>query len=336
MAMTYGNTGNLRRSLLWSAELKEILQDELMGQGWVRWLTDFPDGDTLNIPSIGEATVRNYTENNPVVYDALDTGNFTFTINEYIQSGTYITEKARQDAFYAAELEGSFVPKQSRAIAEYVETKIRALGAGGASGGQTASDANNINSVPHRIVGSVTSGMTTNERGLAASDFSKALYALKKANVPGQSLIAIVDPSVEFLINNSANLVYPLTSGAGTPMWGDLVQSGIGAGPRFLRNIYGFDVYVSNYLPAAATSGNESIGGTAVSDSGLGVCNVFFSAADQKIIPFVGAWRQMPKVDSEYNKDLQREEYVTTCRFGLKVYRPENLVVALSSTGVTL
>jgi hypothetical protein len=48
----------------------------------------------------------------------------------------------------------------------------------------------------------------------------------------------------------------------------------------------------------------------------------------------MGAWRQAPKVDTDYNKDFQREEYVTTARYGLKVYRPENLVVVLTDTDI--
>jgi hypothetical protein len=48
----------------------------------------------------------------------------------------------------------------------------------------------------------------------------------------------------------------------------------------------------------------------------------------------MGAWRQMPEVDSEYNKDEQREEYVTTARYGVKLYRPEGLVVCLSDRTV--
>jgi hypothetical protein len=46
----------------------------------------------------------------------------------------------------------------------------------------------------------------------------------------------------------------------------------------------------------------------------------------------VGHVRQAPKVDSEYNKDLQREEYVTTARYGFKLFRPENMVVVLGNT----
>ena len=58
---------------------------------------------------------------------------------------------------------------------------------------------------------------------------------------------------------------------------------------------------------------------------------MFFSAAPD-VLPFIGAWRQMPKVDSEYNKDRQREEFIVTARYGAKLYRPENLVCVLSDT----
>jgi len=95
---------------------------------------------------------------------------------------------------------------------------------------------------------------------------------------------------------------------------------------KFVKNIYGFDVYTSNYL-ADANEQIDSAGPT----TAAGKANLFFSAASD-VLPFIGAWRQMPQVDSEYNKDFQREEYVTTARYGVKLYRPENLVVVLSDT----
>jgi len=313
--MTTANTGNLRRSNLWSSQLKDVLEDELTAQAWVRWLTEFPDGDTFNIPSIGDLPVRNYAEDTPVVYDAMDTGNFTFTIGHYVSSGTYITKKAMQDGYYMNELVSTFVPKQARAIMEKLETDVLALGAGGASGGQTASSTNAINGAAHRFIGT-----GTNET-IAVADFAKALYSLKKANVPDTNLVAIVDPTVEYAINTMTNLV----NVSNNPMWEGVITSGIASGRRFVKNIFGFDVYTSNYLPK---SQNETITLT----TAAGVANIFFSAAGSDIAPFVGAWRQMPEVDSEYNKDFQREEYVTTCRYGLKVYRPENLVVVLTDT----
>ena len=48
----------------------------------------------------------------------------------------------------------------------------------------------------------------------------------------------------------------------------------------------------------------------------------------------MGAWRQMPEVDYDYNKDFQRDEFVTTARYGVKLYRPENMVRVVSKTNV--
>ena len=318
---TTGNTGQLRRSEVWSAQLKEVLEDELMGQGYVRWLSEFPDGDQFTIPSIGESTIRNYTENSAVVYDPFDTGEFTFTIDKYKSAATYITKKAMQDGFYMSQLVASFVPKHTRALMETLETDVFALGAGGASGGQTAADDNDINGAEHRWV--AQGGSNT----VSVLDFAKALYALKKANVPQQRLVAIVDPSAEYAINAITNI----SNVSNNPRWEGLIETGIGSGMSFIKNIYGFDVYTSNYLAdaGAAQDGSETIDGTACTN---GKCNLFFSAAGDDILPFVGAWRQTPEVEEEYNKDFQRDEYVVTARYGLKVYRPENLVVVVSDT----
>lgn len=323
MAHTTGNTAALRRSEVWSSQLKDVLEDELQGTGYVNWLSEFPDGDQFTMPSIGEATVRDYTENAPVVYDALDTGEFTFTINKYKSSATYITKKSLQDGFYMQQLVSSFIPKQSRAIMETLETDIFALGAAGASGGQTAADLNSINGAGHRFSASGTS------QAIAVADFARALHSLKKANVPDMGLVAIVDPSVEYTINTITNI----TNVSNNPRWEGLIAEGVASGIKFVKNIYGFDVYTSNYLAAAgaAGSGSETIDSVAVTN---GICNLFFSTAGSDILPFMGAWRQMPEVDGEYNKDFQREEHVTTARYGLKVFRPENLVVCNSDTTV--
>jgi hypothetical protein len=320
MSVTTVNSDVLIRSELWDTQLKEVIKDTLQGQGFVRWIS-FPDGTQWTIPSVGDATVRDYVEGNAVVYDALDNGEFTFTITDYVSSATYITNKMRQDSFYASQLEASFVPKHRRAIEERLETSIFALAQAGASGGQTVSDLNNINGAPHRFVASGTNDI------IAAKDFAKALYSLKKANMSDSGLIAVVDPSAEYQINTITNLV----DVSNNPRWEGIVETGIGKGMRFVKNIYGFDVYVSNYLAGAGATGagSETINANSVTN---GVCNVFFSAGDAANIPFVGAWRQPLQVDGEYNKDFQREEYVTTARWGLKVYRPENLVVCISDS----
>lgn len=307
---TSGND-HLIRSNLWSNQIKEVLLDELFATKYVDMITDFPDGDTLNIPSIGQAEVSDYSEGQAVRYTGMDTGNFTFTINKYKSSATFITEKMKQDSFYMSRLVSSFVPKQSRAIAKAMEIDVLDLG----PSAQTSANLNNINGAAHRWIGAGTNEV------IALQDFARARYALQLANVPMTNLVAIVDPSVEYTLSTLANLV----NVSNNPRWEGIVSSGISTGMKFISNVYGFDVYVSQNLK---TGVNETISGRT---SAAGVANLFFSAAPD-VLPFVGSVRQAPKVDSEYNKDLQREEYVTTCRYGFKLYRPENMVVVITDT----
>lgn len=300
---------HLTRSELWSTQIKDVLTDELLAQNYVNWLSEFPDGDTFNIPSIGDLVADDYVENTEPTYSAMDTGNFQFSITEYLSSATYITNKAKQDAFYMNQLVSTFVPKQARAISERVEADILGL-----SASQTASDENVINGADHRFVGTGTDEI------IAVADFAKALHSLKKANVPDQNLVAIVDPSVEYTLNTLTNI----TNVSNNPMWEGIVTTGLATGMKFVKNVFGFDVYTSNRLADA----NETIGGVTTT---AGKANMFFSATAD-VLPFVGAWRQMPMVDSEYVKNKQREEYLTTARYGVKLYRPENLVTILTDT----
>lgn len=303
---------HLIRSNLWSNRLKETLLDALFATKYVDMLTDFPDGDTLNIPSIGQAETLDYVEGEAIKYTAMDTGNFTFTIDQYKSSATYITEKMKQDSFYMSRLVSSFVPKQHRALMKAMEIKVLDVG----PSAQTATSTNAINNAAHRWVASGTNEI------IVPQDFAKANYALNKANVPVQGRVAIVDPSVEYALETMTNLV----NVSNNPRWEGIVADGIGDGMRFSRSVYGFDVYVSQNLKQLAAS--ETISGVTAA---AGVCNLFFSTA-QDVLPFVGVIRQAPKVDSEFNKDLQREEYVTTCRYGYKLFRPENMVVVISDT----
>ncbi len=306
---TTGDTPLLIRDDLWSAELREILREELQAMKYVDWRSDFPDGDTLHIPQIADAITDDYVEDTLITYNALGSNDFELTIDQYKSSAHYITRKMMQDSYYMNELMSAFVPKQARAILEAAETDILAKGAG------TANDAAAINGVPHRISGG-------NAGVIEVADFAYAMYALKKSHVPQTNMVAIVDPSVEFQMNTLSQL----TTVSNNPRWEGIVNDGIASGMRFVANIYGFDVYTSNFLPTAtgATLLNDRAGGGAV-DVSAGKCNYFFSATSD-VLPFVGAMRQEPIVDREFNKDYQREELVTTARWGTKVIRPENLV----------
>ena len=311
----------LIRSEVYSSELKEILRDEMQAQRYVRILDGFPDGDTFTIPTIGETTVSTYTEDAAVSYVPMDTAEFQFTVDQYLQSASYITKKAAQDSFYSAQLEARFVPEQERAIMEHFESTTFAA----PEVGVTANSAETTDGVAHRISGG-------NAGVLELEDFAFARYALKKSNVPDRGMVAIVDPSVEYQLNTLTNIV----NVSNNPMWEGIVRDGIATGMRFVANVYGFDVYTSNYLKSTvADAALAERDGSTTNDfsSTNGVANLFFSA-DATANPFVGAWRQMPEVDYEYNKDYQRHEYVTTARYGVKKYRPEGIVTVVTNPNV--
>src|SRR5690349_4962767 len=118
--MTTTNSDILIRSELWSNQLKRVLEDDLNAMQYVNWI-DFPDGNTMTIPSIGTLDASDYVEDTAVEYTPMDLGEFQFSITEYVQSGTYITNKARQDLYYSSQLEATFVPSQNRAIMQRLE-----------------------------------------------------------------------------------------------------------------------------------------------------------------------------------------------------------------------
>lgn len=309
------NTSNLIRSNIWSRQIKELLLDELNAMKFVRIISDFPDGYTINIPSIGEAKQQDFNEGNAIKYDSMDTGNFTFSFDQYKYSANAISEKFKRDSYYSQDVIAAFVPRQHRVLMEGLETRILSV----ANSGQTASNLNTINGGNHRFVASGGSQQIT------LQDFAKAHYALTKANVPLRNLVGIIDPSVAYTLQtqtNTVNLLSPM------PMWESVVKDGAMSGFKFRFNVYGFDLYVSNYLPAIAS---ETVNSVAVT---TGVANYFFSAAPGDTLPWVGAFRQLPTVYSEFNKDLQQEEYLTITEYGFKLYRPENLVTILTATGV--
>lgn len=308
-ATNNGSSDSLIRSELWSSQLKDVLEDETNAMAYVRWLTEFPDGDTFTIPSIGAAKVDDYVEGESIKYRNLATGEFQFSISEYKTSAHSITDKMKEDSFYMNELVSQFVPKQARALMVSLETDILAL-----ANSQTLNNANVINEAEHRYVG------TGSNETMDVADFAKANYALTKANVPDSNRIAIVDPSVAYALETATNLV----NISNNARWEGVIEQGLMKNMRFVKNVYGFDVFASNYLPTA----NETIGGLTTA---AGKANLFFSA-DSDILPFIGAWRRMPTVEFERAPSFQEDRFITSARYGVKLFRPENLVCVLTDT----
>ena len=312
---TVATNENLIRANIYSRQLKELLLDDLFAMKFVKTLTEFPDGSTFNIPSLGEAEVSDFVEGQSVKYTKMDTGNFTFSFDTYKYSGQSISEKFKRDSFWSADVIAAFVPREHRALMQAVEVDILSKG----PGAQTASDLNVINTADHRWVGS---GLN---ESIDVRDFFKAQYALTKANVPLNGLVAILDPSTAYSLQtqtNAVNLLSPM------PKYDNMLENGLVTGFKFRYNFAGFDCYISNYLPSSIS---ETIDGLTVT---TGVANQFFSAAGGDTLPIIGGFREMPTVHTEFDMDRQETKFLTIAEWGWKSYREENMVVVLTDTNV--
>lgn len=310
---TVATNEHLIRANIYSNQLTKMFEDDLFAMRFVRTITDFPDGTTLNIPRLGQAESSDFAEGQAIKYNKFDTGNFTFQIDQYKYSANSISEKFKRDSFWSSQVQSAFAPEQHRALMKAFEARVFERG----NSSQTASSLNLINGAAHRWVGS-----GTNET-IAFKDFMLAEYALRKANVPMRNLVAVVDASVAYAIESNtaiSGLLSPI------PKWGSVTNEGLVSGFQFRFNIYGWDVYISNYLPKDIA---ETVNGKSVT---TGVANMFFSAEPGDTLPWMAAFRQMPTVYSEFNKDLQQTEFLTITEYGVQVFRPENLVVVLTDT----
>ena len=297
----------------------ETLHDGLLPPGFYRNVSDFGNGTTLHVKTLGEAQIQEVEEDSPIKFTPIESGEVTLTITDYVGDGWYITDKMRQDGSQIEELKAKRAGEAQRAIQEYFET--RAL--------QTLADAHTngtneaINSFAHRITASGTN------QTAELADLIKMRLAFNKAEVPFEGRIGIVDPVVEATFNSN----FQITSGTGdlaaNPTWQMINESGMSKnGMKFVINLYGFDIITSNRLPdvAAATA---SDGTTTVTDAAK--VNLFMCVADDHCKPLMVAWRQPPAVEGERNVKMRRDEFSTTARFGFGVQRVDTLITYLTS-----
>ena len=301
MASTTTSQAVLIRDDLWSKEIQEELEEELFGQSIVDFVTDFPDGDTLHIPTFSSLAARNYTENQDIIFDDMATGEFTLEIDKYYQLGVAITDKLKQDSFYVSEIQTKFPMHCVRGLMERLENDIFLL-----HKKQTDNDANLINGRAHRYVGGGASSV------IALDDVAKAKLALDKANVSKVGRKAIVDPSVSYQLVNIDNVIRQDVYGPQTHL-----KDGFGQ-TKFIGTYLGFDFFESNMLDEA-TALDHDAGGALKAN--------FFLGPEA----FKGAIRQMPSIEFDRNVSKKRDEYSATMRFGLDLYRATDLVCVLTS-----
>lgn len=302
MATTTISTPNMIRSEIWSKQIQEELQEELFGQTLVTWVeSDFPDGNTLTIPKLGHLSAADYNENADIAVQDPTVNEFQLTIDTYRQAGIAVTDKMKEDTFYIEFINTKFPQQMTRAIMERLENDIMLL-----HKKQTTNDANTINGVAHRYVGTGTSV------AMALKDIAQAKLALDKANVSRNGRVAIVDPWVSYQLLQIDNVIRQDVYGANTS-----IKEGFG-GTKFIGRYMGFDFYESNMLDEA-TALDHAAGGAYKA-------NLFMGEE-----AFIGAIRSMPTIEQSRDWQKKRDVYHCTIRYGLDLFRKESLVTVLTA-----
>lgn len=307
---TTQNTTAFVEATQYSTFILENLHDGMLPDTFTRDVSDFGSGTTLNIKTVGSATLQDVAEDTAMTYAAIDTGNVTLSITDYVGDAWYVTDIMRQDGSQVETLMSMRAAEATRAIQEYVETRFLEV----ANDAQTVSGLNNINSFKHRFVASGTGQIIT------LDDFRDMKLSFDKSNNPASGRISIVDPVVEATLNGLVGS----QAFTNNPSFGGIVNAGFARDHKFVANIFGWDIYTSNRLPTAIT---ETIDGTTVTG---GVANVFMCVSDDGIKPIMRAWRQAPKAEGDRNVQQKRDEFDVTARFGLGAQRVDSLGIILT------
>ena len=319
-----GNTDPAIRALVHSETMLEVLQDGFLPDSLFRNVGDFGDGTQLQIPTIGEMTLFDLEENQPTPTSAIDTGKIFLTINEHVGVAGYITDELKEDGYKAAAVEAQIVPQSLRAIKERFETDMLATAVSSSNSMVTLSDPNTINGFDHRwVAGTVTAGI------IDLADFIYAKIAFDKANVPDEGRIFLCDPVVEATLNSLTNLV----NVSNNPQFEGVVTTGFAKGRKFVKNIFGFDIWISNRLPRI-TTGETIVGGPQDASTvapASSVNNVFMSVADDSTMPIMGAMRRMPRVEGDRNVSERRDEFHVSSRWGFGLQRAESLISVITN-----
>lgn len=293
----------------YSSFILQNLHDGLLPGAFYRNVTDFGSGTTLHIKTVGSVTVQDGAEEVPFDYTPIESGEVTLTITDYLGDAWYVTDELREDGAQVEALMAARKTESTRAIQEVFESRFLRK----CNTSQTNANANLVNGFAHRRSSTATNNVA------ALSDFIQMKLAFDKANVPMGGRVAIVDPIVGATLDGLVSIGRDVT-----PFAEKILENGFSRDHQFLMNLYGWNIITSNRLD----TGTFSDGTTSVSNA---VANVFMCVADDQTKPIMAAWRRMPKAEGERNKDLRRDEFVTSCRFGFGTQRVDTLGIYITS-----
>ena len=321
MSQLTSNTSAFIEAQQYSQFILENLHDYLLPEGMWRDVTDFGSGTTLNIKTVGTVTIQDAAEDTPLNYSPIDTGTLTLTITDYVGDAWKVSDDLREDGSQVDTLMAMRAMESTRALGENHETRFLSV----ANAAQTSANLNLVNGRPHRWVGSAAS----NARTITLEDFISMKLAFDKANSPAGGRIAIVDPVVEATLNSLTNLV----NVSNNPMFEGMVTEGFARDHRFVRNVFGWDVYTSNFLKTltATEAINASSYGLTSETAAVGdKANVFMCVADDTCKPIMHAWRRAPQTEGWRDNEERADKYQVTSRFGLGAQRVDTLGVILT------
>jgi hypothetical protein len=321
MSQLTGNTTAFIEAEQYSQFILENLHDYLLPEGMYRDVSDFGSGTTLNIKTVGTVTLQDAAEDTPLNYSPIDTGTLNLTITDYIGDAWKVSDDLREDGSQVDTLMAMRAMESTRALGENHESRMLAV----ANAAQTAAGLNLVNGRPHRWVGSAES----NARTITLSDFISMKLAFDKANAPAGGRIAIVDPVVEASLNSISNLV----SVSNNPMFEGIVTEGFARDHKFVKNIFGWDVYTSNFLPSLTATEAIDASGYGLTSETAAVgdkANVFMCIADDSCKPVMHAWRRAPQTEGWRDQEERADKYQVTSRFGFGAQRVDTLGVILT------
>lgn len=316
MSQTTYNSQSFIEAEQYSQFILRNLDAALLPGTLYRNVSDFGMGTTLNIKTIGAAQVQEVSENTPLTYSPIETGNVTLQITDYIGDAWFVTDVLRQDGSQIDALMAQRANEATRAIAENFETRYLAV----ANDAQTPADPNEINGFAHRYVASGTNNT------MSEDDLIDLSLAFDEANVPAQGRIGIVSPAVRATFQKKVILTQQTDM---NPTNQSLMENGFAENHQFVISLHGWNLWVSTFLKDVAS---ETISASPITDA---KANVFMCIMDDMTKPLMVAWRQQPKVEGERNKDLQRDEFVTTARWGVGAQRVDTLGIILASRSAT-
>jgi len=329
MSQNTGNTTAFIEAQQYSQFILENLHDGLLPDTFTRDVSDFGVGTTLNIKTVGTATLQEVFEEQPLEYNSIDTGTVQLSITDYVGDAWSITDVLRQDGSQIETLHAMRGMESTRALQEFFETRFYAV----ANGGQTVAVLNKINGIPHRWT--AADADNSNAQQLSLDDFRHMKHAFNKANAPQAGRVAFIDSSAEAYLNDL------FTSTASTdfnPHFEGLVTEGFARDHKFVRNIFGWDIWTSNRLPTIAAetinATGEQVGNGQNAALTNGVANLFMCILDDNTRPVMRAWRQQPTTETDRNAKLKRDEFDVTARFGIGTQRVDTLGVVNSDPAI--